>query len=40
MTAQLGTNKRAKAKREELKNMYAAQRAKAAKATGEKAAAE
>lgn len=29
---QLGTNKRAKAKREELKNLYAAQRAAAAKA--------
>ncbi len=30
---QLGTNKRAKAKREELKNVYAAQRAAAAKAS-------
>jgi hypothetical protein len=30
---QLGTNKRAKAKREELKSVYAAQRAAAAKAS-------
>jgi len=30
---QLGTNKRAKAKREELKNVYAAQRSAAAKAS-------
>ena len=36
--SQLGTNKRAKAKREEIKDIYAAQRAKAAKAGGEAAA--
>lgn len=32
---QLGTNKRAKAKREEIKDIYAAQRAKAAKSGGD-----